>query len=51
MTDAFTSLPEEFAGPLTMAQERLGIFAHRILWYSEVGSTNDIAGAFAEQAV
>ena len=50
MTDAFTSLPEEFAGPLTMAQERLGIFAHRVLWYSEVGSTNDIAGAFAEQA-
>ena len=33
-----------------MAQARLGIFAHRILWYSEVGSTNDIAGAFAEQA-
>jgi len=42
MTDAFTSLPEEFAGPLTMAQERLGIFAHRVLWYVEVGSTNDI---------
>ena len=50
MTDAFTSLPEEFAGPLMMAQARLGIFAHRILWYSEVGSTNDTAGAFAEQA-
>jgi BirA family biotin operon repressor/biotin-[acetyl-CoA-carboxylase] ligase len=50
MTDAFTSPPEEFAGPLSMAGERLGIFAHRILWYSEVGSTNDIAGEFADRA-
>ena len=48
MTAAFTSLPEEFASPLTLAQERLGLFAHRVLWYAEVGSTNDIAGTFAE---
>lgn len=49
MTDSFASLPEEFAGPLRLARERLGIFAHRFLWYSEVGSTNDIAGASAEK--
>jgi BirA family biotin operon repressor/biotin-[acetyl-CoA-carboxylase] ligase len=49
MTAAFTSLPEEFASPLTLAQERLGLFAHRVLWYAEVGSTNDIAGTFAEK--
>ena len=49
MTDAFTSLPEELAGPLRLVQERLGIFAHRVLWYAEVGSTNDIAGTFAEK--
>jgi len=42
-------LPEEFAGPLTMARERLGVFAHRVLWYSEIGSTNDIAGMLAEK--
>lgn len=49
MTDAFTTLPEEFASSLRLARERLGIFAHRVLWYSEVGSTNDIAGTFAEK--
>ena len=42
-------LPEEFAGPLRLARERLGIFANRVIWYSEIGSTNDIAGAFAEK--
>jgi len=42
-------LPEEFAGPLAMARERLGIFTHRVLWYSDVGSTNDIAGTLADQ--
>lgn len=50
MTEAFTSLPEEFAAPMTQARERLGIFANRVYWYSEVGSTNDIAGTFAEKA-
>lgn len=42
-------LPEEFAASMRLAKERLGIFGHRVLWYSEVGSTNDIAGTFAEQ--
>jgi BirA family transcriptional regulator, biotin operon repressor / biotin---[acetyl-CoA-carboxylase] ligase len=42
-------LPEEFAVSMRLAKERLGIFGHRVLWYSEVGSTNDIAGTFAEK--
>jgi BirA family biotin operon repressor/biotin-[acetyl-CoA-carboxylase] ligase len=42
-------LPEEFAASMRLAKERLGIFGHRVLWYSEVGSTNDIAGTFAEK--
>jgi len=43
------SLPEELASALTLARERLGVFAHRILWYPEVGSTNDVANTFAER--
>jgi BirA family biotin operon repressor/biotin-[acetyl-CoA-carboxylase] ligase len=43
------SLPEELAGALLLARERLGTFAHRVLWYPEVGSTNDIAIALAER--
>jgi BirA family biotin operon repressor/biotin-[acetyl-CoA-carboxylase] ligase len=42
-------LPEEFAASMRLAKERLGIFGHRVLWYSEVGSTNDVAGTFAEK--
>src|SRR5688572_13221617 len=49
MTPDPLPLPEEFASSLTLAPDRLGPFAHRILWYPEVGSTNDIAGAFAER--
>ena len=41
-------LPEEFATSIRLTKQRLGIFGHRVLWYSEVGSTNDIAGTFAE---
>src|SRR5262245_45174504 len=43
------NLPEEFASALTLASGRLGIFAHQILWYPEVGSTNDVAGAMADR--
>ena len=42
-------LPEEFATSIRLTKQRLGIFGHRVLWYSEVGSTNDIAGTFAEK--
>ena len=41
-------LPEEFASALTLARERLGVFAHRVLWYHEIGSTNDAANTLAE---
>src|SRR4030095_14196682 len=43
------SLPEEFASALMLAPERLGAFCHRVLWYPEVGSTNDIATIMAER--
>lgn len=43
------ALPEAFASSLTLARERLGIFAHSVLWYPEVGSTNDIAAVLADR--
>jgi BirA family biotin operon repressor/biotin-[acetyl-CoA-carboxylase] ligase len=49
MTPDPSALPQEFADALALVHERLGIFAHRVLWYPEVGSTNDIAGAMAER--
>jgi hypothetical protein len=49
MTPDPISLPEEFASGLAVARERLGIFAQQILWYPEVGSTNDLAGALADR--
>ena len=51
MTPDPSALPQEFSDAQTVARERLGIFANRILWYSEVGSTNDVAATFAEQGV
>jgi BirA family biotin operon repressor/biotin-[acetyl-CoA-carboxylase] ligase len=42
-------LPEDLARGLAVAGGRLGPFARRTLWYQEVGSTNDVAGALAEQ--
>jgi len=49
MTPDPLTIPEEFASALLLARDRLGIFAHQILWYLEVGSTNDIAGAMADR--
>lgn len=43
------AIPEELAGPLTRTRERLGFFASAILWYPEVGSTNDVAGVLADR--
>jgi len=45
------SLPEDFSNALILARPRLGIFAQRVLWYPEVGSTNDVAGVLAERNV
>ena len=42
-------LPDELHGPIARAGGRLSPLAHRILWYPQVGSTNDVAGALAEQ--
>lgn len=42
-------LPRELAEPLTHAADRLGSFGARILWYPEIGSTNDTAAALAER--
>jgi BirA family biotin operon repressor/biotin-[acetyl-CoA-carboxylase] ligase len=41
-------LPEEFSIPLTRAAGRLGPFAGRFRWYSDITSTNDVAIALAE---
>lgn len=49
MTAGPGELPEEFASPLALARERLDVLGLRILWYPEIGSTNDVAGALADQ--
>ncbi len=41
-------LPEEFARPLRQASGRLGGFAERVLWFADVGSTNDVALSMAD---
>ena len=41
-------LPPEFAESLARVADRLGPFAHHILWYGDVSSTNDLAAALAE---
>lgn len=42
-------LPDEFSSPLARAAQRLGPFAGRIRWYSDITSTNDVASALAER--
>ena len=41
-------LPDDIRVALDMAGARLGLFAGRIHWYSEIGSTNDTVAALAE---
>jgi BirA family biotin operon repressor/biotin-[acetyl-CoA-carboxylase] ligase len=41
-------LPRELQEALERAADRLGVFARRILWYPEVGSTNDVAMTLAD---
>jgi BirA family transcriptional regulator, biotin operon repressor / biotin---[acetyl-CoA-carboxylase] ligase len=41
-------LPPEFAEPLRRAGNRIGPLASRVMWYSEITSTNDVAVRFAE---
>jgi BirA family biotin operon repressor/biotin-[acetyl-CoA-carboxylase] ligase len=42
-------LPDDLATALTMAGDRLGIFTRQVLWFAEVGSTNDIAATLADR--
>jgi len=41
-------MPAELAGALSMAGGRLGPFAGRVVWFDEVGSTNDLASRMAD---
>lgn len=43
------SLPDDYAAALALAGERPGLFSRRVLWYAEVGSTNDVAARLAER--
>lgn len=43
-------LPDDLAGSINAAGDRLGVFSHRqFLWYDSVPSTNDLAAALAER--
>ncbi len=48
MRDAPQPLPAEFAEPLERFADRVRPFVTRVVWYEEVGSTNDIAVRLAE---
>ena len=41
-------LPPEFAEPLTRLSDRIGSLVTRVVWYREIGSTNDTAIALAD---
>jgi BirA family biotin operon repressor/biotin-[acetyl-CoA-carboxylase] ligase len=41
-------LPTDLAQGLALVGERLGLFGGDVLWYPDVGSTNDVAGVLAE---
>jgi BirA family biotin operon repressor/biotin-[acetyl-CoA-carboxylase] ligase len=43
------ALPEDLATALAMAGDRAGIFTQQVLWYPDVGSTNDVAATFADR--
>jgi BirA family transcriptional regulator, biotin operon repressor / biotin---[acetyl-CoA-carboxylase] ligase len=43
------ALPDDLATALAMADDRIGIFAKQLLWYADVGSTNDVAAALANR--
>jgi BirA family biotin operon repressor/biotin-[acetyl-CoA-carboxylase] ligase len=41
-------LPDDLAAPLARVAGRLGLIGHEVRWYPEIGSTNDVAAAWAE---
>ncbi|MGE0444171.1 MAG: biotin--[acetyl-CoA-carboxylase] ligase [Vicinamibacterales bacterium] len=42
------TVPADIAGALGRAGTRLGLFGARLLWYDEIGSTNDTASRLAD---
>ncbi len=42
-------LPDDLAAALAVAGDRIGIFSRQILWYAQVGSTNDVAATLADR--
>jgi BirA family biotin operon repressor/biotin-[acetyl-CoA-carboxylase] ligase len=42
-------LPEDLSTALARSGDRAGIFSRQVLWYAEVGSTNDVAGTLANR--
>jgi BirA family biotin operon repressor/biotin-[acetyl-CoA-carboxylase] ligase len=42
-------LPDDFAAAIAVAGDRAGSFSRRVLWYAEVGSTNDVAATLADR--
>lgn len=42
-------LPEDLTAALAMSGDRAGIFSRQVLWYADVGSTNDVAGVLADR--
>jgi BirA family biotin operon repressor/biotin-[acetyl-CoA-carboxylase] ligase len=49
MTPDPISLPDDLATALAVAGDRVGIFTRQVLWYAEVGSTNDVAATLADR--
>src|SRR5262245_61195932 len=49
MTSNPLAIPEDLATAIAIAGGRLGVFALQVLWYAEVGSTNDVAASLAER--
>jgi BirA family transcriptional regulator, biotin operon repressor / biotin---[acetyl-CoA-carboxylase] ligase len=43
------TLPDDLATALAVAGDRVGIFDRQVLWYAEVGSTNDVAATLADR--
>ena len=42
-------LPDDFAAAIAVAGDRAGSFSRRVLWYADVGSTNDVAATLADR--
>lgn len=43
------ALPDDLAVAVAVAGDRIGIFSRQVLWYAEVGSTNDVGAMLADR--